>query len=455
MATVKFNISKRGGDRPEVILLLTINNAKKLQCKVQGVQLYRKYWDSKRQQHNTTRKFIKPWEEEEIKELNKTLSLLSTHVLNKAAFIQQDLLTKEWLSTEIDNILHPEKNAPKEEKPKTLKEALAIFISNAPKKILKSGKPIGEKTITQYKNTQKRLTEYLRVIHRSDMEICEVDKDFYDSFIKYLYDEGYKLNTVGKHIKNLKAVINSLPMAQRVTCEFVEPKKCVKLSEEIDNIYLTEEELNTMATIEISTPYLDRVRDQFIMLAWTGCRYSDLPKLTMENIHKTSNGYDCFKLEQQKTKTTVMIPILPAVKSLLMKYNYNLPKPMANQKFNEYVKKVAMMAGLNDDVTITHTQKLDVRTKKRAKQNENTAFAQRVTQHFKKWECVTAHTARRSFATNMYKRNFPTLMIMAITGHKTEKAFLTYIKVSEEENAERMMEQFMKQEAKMAAQNKI
>ena len=63
--------------------------------------------------------------------------------------------------------------------------------------------------------------------------------------------------------------------------------------------------------------------------------------------------------------------------------------------------------------------------------------------HYKKWECVVAHTGRRSFATNMYKRNFPTLMIMRITGHKTEKAFLSYIKVTEEENAERMLELFL------------
>ena len=84
------------------------------------------------------------------------------------------------------------------------------------------------------------------------------------------------------------------------------------------------------------------------------------------------------------------------------------------------------MAGLNDEVTITHTE-------------NNDGSVERVTQSFSKWECVTAHTARRSFATNMYKRGYPTLMIMKITGHKTEKAFLSYIKVSEEENAEKML----------------
>lgn len=62
------------------------------------------------------------------------------------------------------------------------------------------------------------------------------------------------------------------------------------------------------------------------------------------------------------------------------------------------------------------------------------------------WQRVTAHTARRSFATNQYKRDFPTLMIMRITGHQTEKEFLTYIKVTEDENAERMIKRFEEQE---------
>ena len=107
---------------------------------------------------------------------------------------------------------------------------------------------------------------------------------------------------------------------------------------------------------------------------------------------------------------------------------------MTNQKFNEYIKDVARLAGLTDEVTITRTE-----------------AGERVTQRYHKWECVTAHTARRSFATNMYKRNFPTLMIMRITGHQTEKAFLSYIKVSEDENAERMMRQFKEQEARRLA----
>ena len=48
---------------------------------------------------------------------------------------------------------------------------------------------------------------------------------------------------------------------------------------------------------------------------------------------------------------------------------------------------------------------------------------------------VTAHTARRSCATNMFLAGVPTLSIMKITGHKSEKVFLKYIRITQEENA--------------------
>jgi integrase len=64
----------------------------------------------------------------------------------------------------------------------------------------------------------------------------------------------------------------------------------------------------------------------------------------------------------------------------------------------------------------------------------------RVSKAFQKWELVTTHCARRSFATNLYKSDFPSISIMAITGHKTEEAFLKYIKVTPEEHAKKLRE---------------
>ena len=411
MATIKYLIGKRGGDRPEVIIRLKVNQSQRVQAKVKGIFVYREYWSDAKQRQDTSRKFVKEWEKVEMVATNKILADLKESVLQKCESANEEDVTGEWLTEQIDQILHPSKYEPKEVKPLTLMEAIDHFINDvAPVKILRAtGKPMGAGTISQHKQTKKVIESYIKHLKRHDLELEEVNQDFYNSLVSYLYSQGYKQNTVGKHIKNVKAAINALPLAQRAKCEFVERNKCV--------------------TLELKSPHLDKVRDQFLLMAWTGCRYSDLHKLDKK--HLTSD-LKYFKIVQQKTGTKVTIPVLPETRRILEKYNYIVPKEITNQKFNEYLKEVALLAELCEDVTITTTELVDAANKK----------ADKVEHHYKQWEVVTAHTARRSFATNMYKRNFPTLMIMKITGHKTEKAFLKYIKVDEDENAERMLELF-------------
>ena len=58
---------------------------------------------------------------------------------------------------------------------------------------------------------------------------------------------------------------------------------------------------------------------------------------------------------------------------------------------------------------------------------------------FKKYELITTHTARRSFATNAYLAGVPTISIMKLTGHKTEQVFMKYISISQKENAASIM----------------
>ena len=55
-----------------------------------------------------------------------------------------------------------------------------------------------------------------------------------------------------------------------------------------------------------------------------------------------------------------------------------------------------------------------------------------------KYKLVSSHTARRSFCTNAYKSGIPIQDIMAISGHKTERVFLNYVKVEKVENAKRI-----------------
>ncbi|MBR2084669.1 MAG: tyrosine-type recombinase/integrase [Muribaculaceae bacterium] len=432
MASVRFELSVKGGkenDRPEFQAVMRFGNPqRKIRCRT-GLYGFRDYWSDKKQTHGT--KFVNPLFSAEVIEVNKKLATLKTEIETAAANTAESAINRPWLSSIVEDVLHPTKQENEQgDTPKTLIQAVNDFIEAAPTTIRHKGRPICAARLNHYKQVLKNL----QGMGADGVTIETADKSFYDSFVRYMYREGYKQNTISTRVKCIKSVINSLPMAERVGCEFVEPKKCKAVMEDIDNIALDENELQALAALDLAdNPYLDRVRDQFLLLAWTGCRYSDLGKLTRRYIVQEDGDY-CFSLEQQKTGAKVVIPILPPIVPILEKYDYQPPKPISNQRFNDYIKEVARMAGLDDEVTTTHTQ-----------QNKGEFVPGRVETRRPKWQAVTAHTARRSFATNMYKQGFQTLAIMRITGHQTEKSFLTYIKVSESENAKMVLRQFKSQ----------
>ena len=432
MASVRFELSVKGGkenDRPEFQAVMRFGNPqRKIRCRT-GLYGFRDYWSDKKQTHGT--KFVNPLFSAEVIEVNKKLATLKTEIETAAANTAESAINRPWLSSIVEDVLHPTKQENEQgDTPKTLIQAVNDFIEAAPTTIRHKGRPICAARLNHYKQVLKNL----QGMGADGVTIETADKSFYDSFVRYMYREGYKQNTISTRVKCIKSVINSLPMAERVGCEFVEPKKCKAVMEDIDNIALDENELQALAALDLAdNPYLDRVRDQFLLLAWTGCRYSDLGELTRRYIVQEDGDY-CFSLEQQKTGAKVVIPILPPIVPILEKYDYQPPKPISNQRFNDYIKEVARMAGLDDEVTTTHTQ-----------QNKGEFVPGRVETRRPKWQAVTAHTARRSFATNMYKQGFQTLAIMRITGHQTEKSFLTYIKVSESENAKMVLRQFKSQ----------
>lgn len=348
------------------------------------------------------------------------------------------ILPSDWLKTTVDKFNHPEKyvvvdECEEEKKPMMLREAVEAFIEGAPSRIQENGnhkgQPVSHRTILQYNQMKRYLFEYLDFAKIGDIPVRELDKKFYDGYVSFLNFKGFKLNTVGKHIKNVKAAINWLPLSERMECEFVAPRKCKKLAEEVDNVYLSTAELHAIETVELEHAYHDKVRDQFILLAWTGCRYSDLDKLA--DPKSIERGY--FELEQMKTGTKVCIPIFEPVKRIFQKYNGELPPVISNQKFNSFLKEICKIAGITEDTSITHT-----------------IAGRRIKEYFPKYELVSAHTARRSFATNMFESGAPALVIMQITGHKTEKAFLSYIKTDPETYARMLLTQWNKSQQEKA-----
>ena len=148
---------------------------------------------------------------------------------------------------------------------------------------------------------------------------------------------------------------------------------------------------------------------------YTGLRYQDVISLNRGCI----NG-NYINMVQAKTGERVTIPLLPQVIRILEKYDFCLK---ANTKINKQLKEVCKLAKINDVVW-----------------RKSYVDGVLVNKSYKKYDLVSSHTARRSFATNSYQKGIPTASIMKITGHRTEKSFYSYIKLDNKEHADILLE---------------
>ena len=141
-----------------------------------------------------------------------------------------------------------------------------------------------------------------------------------------------------------------------------------------------------------------------------------LLNITTENIrYKGSTIY--LDVVQQKTNKSVTIGIIaPHVIEII---ENNMPKKMPHQKLNEVIKTVCQLAGID---TIVKGTKLNIETNRKE------------LGLFQKYELITSHCFRRSFATNYYKK-IPTAILINITGHSKESLFLQYINQREDKDA--------------------
>ena len=190
-------------------------------------------------------------------------------------------------------------------------------------------------------------------------------------------------------------------------------------------IYQRDEEINAIYKYNFAlNDRPDKAPDLFIIGWRTGLRISDFLRLKENNIKE---GY--IEIETQKTGQNVIIPMHPQVKEIWVKRN-GFPNSISDQKFNLYIKEVCEEAKINE---LTEGSKINPKTNRKEKGI------------YPKYELVTSHICRRSFASNLYGK-LPNLVIMGITGHQTEAQFLKYIKITPKENAKKLQEFWQKQQ---------
>ncbi len=185
---------------------------------------------------------------------------------------------------------------------------------------------------------------------------------------------------------------------------------------------LSLEELELISTAKMESAAQDNARKWLLLGCEIGQRASDLLKLTPENLRYKGNRI-YFDIEQQKTGNFVTVGIFePHVIDIVAN---NFPYPISRQKLNKHIKDVCQLAKIEEMV-------------KGSKYDKKTA--DKKLGLYPKYDLITSHTFRRSFATNYYKK-IPTSILIGITGHSKASMFLEYINQREDkdENANLFM----------------
>jgi len=414
MANVNFYLKDSKDKNKETSIyfrIFTDNNSIKVST---GLKVKPKFWNPKQKEAREVDNFPG------AKALNKELDIIRNKAKNALESLENNFtpITPE----NFKNALTLEGRRVKTAKSIDLITFIEKLIDECKngKRLNPTGRRFSENTIKGYNTTLFHLNNFIdETGYKLNFETLNMN--FYHKFMEYFNRNKKAVNTIFSHVKNVKVFAREAEKNGIKVNPEIWKRDFKTVHEETDMVYLTDTELEKIYNLDLSNdPKLDRVRDVFLIGCYTGLRFGDLSSLNETSL---INDGSLIKIKTQKTGETVTIPLHWTVKAILEKYNHIPPRPISNQKMNDYIKDVCELAEITDSVMLTKTK-----------------GGRTVGVTVKKHKAVSTHTARRSFASNLFLAGVPSIAIMKITGHRTEKAFMKYIRISGEDNATKLLE---------------
>lgn len=358
----------------------------------------------------STKKFIEPsrWSSEaskvkgtteEARSINSYLDVIKSRVLD----IQMELIHKNQ-NISIENF--KELLFGSEEKQRML---VPIFQDHNNKIKELVGKEYAPGTLERYTTSLKHTIEFLEWKYKiSDIEISKINHAFITDYEFYLRSvRNCSNNTAVKYIKNFSKIIKiCLANDWLEKNPFANYKAKVK---EVERVYLTDDEIQTIIEKDLKNDRLSLVRDIFLFSCFTGLAYIDVKNLTKSHISLGIDGEKWIFTHRQKTESASKIPILPVTQIIIDKYenhpqangNDRLLPILSNQKMNAYLKEIAGVCEIDKELTF--------------------------------------HIARHTFATTVTLTNgVPIESVSKMLGHKNLRTTQHYAKVLDRKVSEDM-----------------
>ena len=402
MATINFLFRSTKEEAPLTLrLLFRHNNTDYVFSSNTKLMVSKEYWTK---QHNNKR--IKETETLVTRnKVNDELGKIQEFVLNSFNNTDANIVDKKWLENQIHLYYNPP--AAPEQLPTDLINYLDKYLEFKKNDITYNTK----KKINVIKQLLMRYVDY----SKKPLNLTDIDGNFKMSFVVYCLENLYAPNTIATAFKFIKTICNH---AKSNGLNISSQLGNIKVKQtKVDNIYLTFEELDKIEKTEKEkfTDSLLNARDWLIISCYTGQRISDFMRFTVKQI-RVENGKSLLEFTQVKTGKNMTVPLHQKVLEILKKRDGKFPYVISDQKYNAYIKKVCEIAEINEVV----------KGSKKSETSEDSGIYRKESNDFKKWELVTSHIGRRSFATNFYGK-IPTTYLIYVTGHSTEQMFLTYI----------------------------
>lgn len=170
--------------------------------------------------------------------------------------------------------------------------------------------------------------------------------------------------------------------------------------------YLTAKEVEAFGNAFVESDRERTVRDGFYVSCKTGLRHSDLMKLTPSNFSARQDGRGyTLNYVSKKTKIQATVPCAQATKERV-EWLHKKGVPVSLVYYNSKVRELARRAGIETEVTV---------------------FLAGKELSGPKWQFLSSHSARISFATVLADYGTNILDIMRLCGHKNTITTLGYI----------------------------
>ena len=271
------------------------------------------------------------------------------------------------------------------------------------------GKEFALATYTRYETTLSHIRDFIKHQYkREDFLLQDLKYPFIADFEFYLKTvRNCNHNSTLKYIRNFRKIINLA-----IKNEWMDKDPFARYQaklKEVKRDYLTKEELQALEEKEFSIDRLDQVRDIFVFCCYTGLAYTDVEKLTPENISKGLDGEYWIFVDRTKTGNPSNVPLLPKAADIINKYenhpittNFGKLLPViSNQKMNAYLKEICILCEINKN--------------------------------------ITSHIARHTFATTVTLANGVSIeTVSSMLGHSNLRTTQIYAKVVQEKVSEDM-----------------